>query len=120
MSKPMQILHRHAGREPPPPGTPGIFALGTPKFLEQKLVESGYSNVEAKVLPVRLRLDSANEALDMMKGAFGAYRAVVADLSEEMRTAAWSEVGEYLKQFENEAGWETEMEVVVASGTASK
>lgn len=120
MSKPMQILLRHAAKEPPPPGRPGIFALGAPKLLEKKLVESGYSNVEAKVLPVGLRLDSANEALDMMKGAFGAYRAVVAELTDEMRKAAWSEVGEYLKQFENDAGWETEIEVIVASGTASK
>ncbi len=63
MSKPMQILLRHAAKEPPPPGGPGIFALGAPKLLEKKLVESGYSNVEAKVLPVRLRRNSANEAL---------------------------------------------------------
>jgi len=119
MSKPMQILLRHAAKEPPPPGGPGIFALGAPKSLEQKLVESGYSNVEARVLPVRLRLDSAKEALDMMRGAFGAYRAVVAELSDELQKAAWSEVGEYLKQFENDAGWETEIEVIVATGTAS-
>jgi hypothetical protein len=88
-------------------------------LLEKKLVESGYSNVEAKVLPVRLRLDSANEAVDMMKSAFGAYRAVVAELSDEMQKAAWSEVGEYLKQFENYPGWETELEVTVAMGTTS-
>jgi hypothetical protein len=44
----------------------------------------------------------------------------VAELTNEMRKVAWSEVGEYLKQFENDAGWETEIEVIVASGTASK
>jgi hypothetical protein len=44
----------------------------------------------------------------------------VAELSDEMRKAAWSEVGKYLKQFENEAGWKTELEVIVASGAASK
>jgi len=120
MSKPMQILLRHAAKEPSPPGRPGIFALGAPKSLENKLLESGYSNVEAQVLAVRLRLDSANEALDMMKGAFGAFRAVVAELTDQEREAAWSEVGEYLKQFESDAGWETELEVAVASGTTSK
>ena len=55
-----------------------------------------------------------------MQGAFGAYRAVVAELTEEMKKAAWSEVGQYLKQFENDAGWGTEIEVIIASGTASK
>jgi hypothetical protein len=119
MSKPMQILLRHAAKEPPPPGRPGIFALGAPKLLEKKWVESGYSNVEARVLPVQLRLDSAKEALDMMRSAFGAYRAVVAELSDELQKAAWSEVGEYLKHLENDSGWETEIEVIVATGTTS-
>jgi hypothetical protein len=114
----MQILLRHAGKEPPPPGGPGIFALGSPGLLQSKLVESGYSQVSANVVPVKLSLKSANEALEMMRGAFGNYRTVVAELSEDERNAAWSEVGDYLKQFENNAGWATELEVIIASGMA--
>ena len=40
-SQPMQILLRHAGKEPPPPGKPGIFALGGPGVLEGLLADSG-------------------------------------------------------------------------------
>ena len=118
MSGPMQILLRHAGKEPPPPGGPGIFALGSSGLLQSKLVESGYSRVSTNVVPVKLSLKSANEALEMMRGAFGNYRTVVAELSEDERNAAWSEVGDFLKQFENNAGWETELEVIIASGMA--
>ena len=119
MSRPMQILLHHAGKEPPSPGQPGIFALGAPGLLESKLIDSGYSNIATKVVRAPLKLDTASEALEMMRTAFGAYRAVVADLSEGTRNAAWADVGEFLKQFENDAGWETELEVIIGSGSAS-
>ena len=35
----------------------------------------------------------------MMREAFGAYRAVVADLGEADKSKAWGEVHECLKQF---------------------
>ena len=119
MSRPMQILLHHAEKEPPSPGQPGIFALGAPGLLESKLIDSGYSNIATKVVRAPLKLDKASEALEMMRTAFGAYRAVVADLSEGARNAAWADVGEFLKQFENDAGWETELEVIIGSGSAS-
>ena len=117
MAEPMRILLRCAGKEPPPPGSPGIFALGAPGVLEAKMTESGYADIAATVIRPILSLDSAREALEMMQSAFGAYRAVVADLSEDARNAAWSQVGEFLSQFESGAGWETELEVVIASGS---
>ena len=118
MSRPMQILLHHAEKEPPSPGQPGIFALGAPGLLESKLIDSGYSNIATKVVRAPLKLDKASEALEMMRTAFGAYRAVVADLGEGARNAAWADVGEFLKQFENDAGWETELEVIIGSGSA--
>ncbi len=81
MSRPMQILLHHAEKEPPSPGQPGIFALGAPGLLESKLIDSGYSNIATKVVRAPLKLDKASEALERMRTAFGAYRAVVADLS---------------------------------------
>jgi SAM-dependent methyltransferase len=115
MSKPMQILLRHAG-EQPTPGKPGIFALGGPGALESLLKDSGLAAVEAKVVRAHLQLASAAEALAMMQQAFGAYRAVVADLGSKARAAAWSEVGECLRQFEDRAGFHTEFELIIGSG----
>jgi ubiquinone/menaquinone biosynthesis C-methylase UbiE len=116
MSKPMQILLRHAAKEPPTAGKPGIFALGAPGVLEALLTDSGLVHVQAKVVKAPLRLASAAEALSMMQQAFGAYRAVVADLGSEARAAAWSEVGKCLKQFEDHEGFRTEFEFVIGSG----
>jgi hypothetical protein len=102
-SEPMQILLRHAGKEVPAPGKPGIFALGRPG-VRGLLADSGLMDVKASVVRAPLRLSSAAEALEMMQQAFGAYRAVVADLDPEARAAAWSEVGKCLRQFEDHEG----------------
>ena len=74
MSKPIQILLRHARKDPPTPGKPGIFALGGSGVLRGLLAESALADVEARIVRARLRLASAAEALQMMQQAFGAYR----------------------------------------------
>ena len=116
MSQPMQILLRHAGKKPPASGKPGIFALGGSGALEGLLANSGLSNVHTKIVRAPIRLASAAEALEMMQQAFGAYRAVVSDLSPEAQSAAWSEVDECLGQFERGDGFEVEVEFVIGSG----
>ena len=116
MSEPMQILLRHAGKAPPAAGKPGIFALGGPGVLGGLLARSGLADVETRVVRAALRLGSAAEALEMMQQAFGAYRAVVADLDPEARAAPWSEAGACLKQFEDREGFHTEVELMIGSG----
>ncbi len=118
MTESMQILLRHADKEPPPPGGPGIFALGAPGTLQSVLEKSGFTDVSSNIFSVTLTLNSTKEALEMMRGAFGNYRAVVADLGEDKRNAAWLEVGEYLGQYATNGGWQTELEVVIGSGMA--
>ena len=103
----MQILLRHARKDPPTPGKPGIFALGGSGVLRGLLADSALADVEARIVRARLRLASAAEALQMMQQAFGAYRGVVADLSSEARAAAWSEVSGCLRQFEDHEGFHT-------------
>jgi hypothetical protein len=54
----------------------------------------------------------------MMQEAFGAYRAVIAELSEGARAAAWADVEACLGQFESESGFETQFEFIIGSGAA--
>ncbi len=48
-SLPMQILLRHAGKQAPAPGQPGIFALGGDGVLERLLRDSGLIDVRTRV-----------------------------------------------------------------------
>jgi precorrin-6B methylase 2 len=116
MATPMQILLRHAGKAPPRPGQPGIFALGAPGVVEELLAGSGYVAVERRTLAAPLRMPAATDALTMMQEAFGAYRAVVSDSPEAVREAAWAEVGQTLETFETSSGFVAPAEVLVVTG----
>jgi ubiquinone/menaquinone biosynthesis C-methylase UbiE len=116
MAQPMAILLRHAGKSPTAPGQPGIFALGGDGVLARLMTDSGLGNVKTRVIRARLVLPSASDALQLMQEAFGAYRAVAADLSRTEKSEAWNEVYECLTQFEADGGFETELELIIGSG----
>ncbi|MCH8946223.1 MAG: hypothetical protein IH789_01160 [Acidobacteria bacterium] len=112
----MAILQRHGGKPSPAPGQPGIFALGGAGILENLLGNCGYVDVKSEKVLAPLHLASADDALEMMQQAFGAYRAVIADLSDDAKAKAWAEVRDYLGRFETDAGFETEFEFIIGSG----
>jgi len=117
MAKPMQILLRHAAKAPPSPGQPGIFSLGAPGVIERLFTDCGYVGVAQRTLAIPVRMPSAAQALEMMREAFGAYRAVVSDAPEAVRVAAWAEVAKTLETFETATGFEAPAEVLVAAAT---
>jgi SAM-dependent methyltransferase len=116
MTRPMQVLLRHAGKTPPAPGQPGLFALGAPGVLAGLLRDGGFVGIEERIIETPLRTSSAAEALVMMREAFGAYRAVVSDQPERVQSAAWAEVAEILKEYETAVGFIGRTEVCVAAG----
>jgi ubiquinone/menaquinone biosynthesis C-methylase UbiE len=116
MAQPMAILLRHAGKSPPAPGQPGIFALGGDGVLERLMKDSGFADVKTEVVRASLTPPSASDALQLMQQAAGAYRAVVADLGDAEKSSAWSEVYECLKQFETSGVFTTELELLIGSG----
>ena len=77
---------------------------------------SGLANVDTRTVRAVLKLPSTSQALEMMQQAFGAYRAVVAELGEAERSKAWLEVQECLKQVESADGFKTEFEFIIGSG----
>ena len=116
MAQPMAILLRCAGKSPPKPGQPGIFALGGNGILERLLQDSGLAHVQTKPATASLNLPNASHALEMMQEAFGAYRAVVADASDAEKSKAWNEVYACLKQFEGVGGFAAQFEFVIGVG----
>ena len=52
----------------------------------------------------------------MIEQAFGAYRAVVADLTKESKAEAWAEVADCLKEFETSSGFATELQFAICAG----
>jgi len=116
LAQPMEVLLRHARKSRPAPGRPGLFALGASGALECLMRDSGFVDVEINTVRVQLALANASDALQMIREGAGAYRAVVADLSDEAKSKAWEEVHKCLTQFEVGGGFATELEVVIGSG----
>jgi ubiquinone/menaquinone biosynthesis C-methylase UbiE len=112
----MAILLRCAGKSPPKPGQPGIFALGGTGILERLMRENGLAHVQTEHVTASLKLPTASHALEMMQEAFGAYRAVVADLGDADKSRAWNEVYECLRQFEGVGGFATQFEFIIGVG----
>ncbi len=115
LAEPMAVLLRHAGKVPPAPGQPGIFALGGAGVLEELLHDNGFDSITMKQMRAPLVVPSARDALQLLKEAAGAYRAIVADLSDEEQTRAWEEVYEGLRKFESGGRFETALDVVIGS-----
>ena len=116
LAQPMGILLRHAGKQAPAAGQPGLFALGADDVLKKLLEDCGFMDVRTVIARAPLRLPNADITLEMMQQAFGAYRAVVASLSQTEQSAAWTEVRKCLAQFEVGERFETEFEFLIGSG----
>jgi ubiquinone/menaquinone biosynthesis C-methylase UbiE len=116
LARTMAIVLRCAGKSPPPPGRPGLFALGGNRILEDLMRDSGFIQVATKGITASLNLPNASDALEMMREAFGAHRAVVADLSDAEKSKAWDEVYECLKQFESVDGFGAQFEFIIGAG----
>ena len=84
--------------------------------MEKLIKGGGLVDVKSTKLRASLRLASASVALEMMQKAFGPYRAVVADLSDQEKSAAWRQVYDCLRDFESARGFETEFEFIIGSG----
>jgi hypothetical protein len=88
MAQPMAILLRHAGKSPPGPGQPGIFALGGGGILENLIKGGGFADVKTRTVRAALSLSATSDALEMIQQAFGAYRAVVTNLGDVEKSKA--------------------------------
>jgi ubiquinone/menaquinone biosynthesis C-methylase UbiE len=117
-SKTMMIALKHAGKTPPPPGSPGLFALSDPARLENLFQAAGYIDTRIEQVAVRLSITSVDDALTMMQEAFGAYRAVLADLDDKERDVAWAEIRDCIEQFLDQDSVVADMTLLLASGAS--
>jgi ubiquinone/menaquinone biosynthesis C-methylase UbiE len=116
MAESLRILRDHAGKPPPAPREPGVFALGEPGLLERLFEEAGFDDVSTRIMRGQLRLSSGAETVELMRQAFGAFRAIISDLSPQDQDAAWADVGNYLASLEGPQGFEVERTFLVGSG----
>jgi SAM-dependent methyltransferase len=113
-SVPIGIIRRRAVLPPPAPGLPGPFSSAN---LGEQLEDAGFRDVEVHRLAAPLELASAAECARLERESFGALHQMLSSLSADERDAAWVEVEEALRAFEDADGFHGPCELLVGAGT---
>lgn len=116
LAVPARIAREHANRPTPAPGTPGLFALGNQERLETLFREAGFTGIESCTMTQPLHLGSAAECTVYVRETAGAVRAILADLDESGKQAAWEAIELALRDFEGPDGFHAPTEVRVVAG----
>lgn len=116
-SVPASIIRGRAKLPPPVAGQPGPFSLGGPGVLDGVFREAGFADPEIRTVPVPHRMASAADFVGVARQAFGAFNAMMANLSPEERESTWNEVAESMRSFETPDGFEAPGECLVGAAT---
>ena len=115
-SDPVAVIRRHAGLAPPAPGTPSPFSLGQPGDVEALFDAAGLSDVRVRKIEAPVFLDSAKDCLRFEKESFGALHQMLDGLDHEAKEAAWAEVEEVLRAFEQNGRFEGPCTMIAVCG----
>jgi SAM-dependent methyltransferase len=116
-SIPVGIIRARAKLPPPLPGQPGPFSLGAPGVIEAAFEKAGFRDVKTARVSAPLLMSSAAECVRFEQQSFGALHQMLSGLDEAGKAAAWEEISEKLRQFENGGAFVGPCEMVVAVGT---
>lgn len=114
-SVPVSIIRKRAGLEPPAPGLPGPFSMGSPGTFEKLLADAGFGDISIEVIDAPVEMASAADCLRFEKESFGALHQMLSGLDEQEREDVWAEVAQGLEQFETAQGFFGPCELLVVS-----
>lgn len=114
---PASIIRRRAQLPRPVPGQPGPFSLGNPGVLEDLFTQSGFTNHEVHAVPAPHRMASAAEYVQVAREAFGAFNALMSQLSLLERESVWNEVEDAMRIYESQGQFEAPGECLVGAAT---
>lgn len=96
---PMQAIMGHFGAPPPPPGTPGLWALANEHRLRRLLTDAGFGEIRTEALDDHLTYDSVEVWLETTARLAGPIRALFANLDEAAREAISARVAEVAQAY---------------------
>jgi SAM-dependent methyltransferase len=114
-SVPVSIIRKRARLEPPAPGLPGPFSMGSVGTFEKLLADAGFGDISIEAVDAPLELASAADCLRFEKESFGALHQMLSGIDDQEREDVWDEVAQALKQFETDRGFVGPCELLVAS-----
>lgn len=101
---PMQAIMSHLGAPPPPPGTPGLWALADEHRLRELLVDAGLGEMRIEELDDHLQYDSVEAWLETTARLAGPIRALFANVDDAGRSAISARVAQAAEAYRQPDG----------------
>ncbi len=101
---PMRAIMEHLDAPPPPPGTPGLWALADEDHLRGLLAGAGLEAVRTELLDDRIEYASVEELMDLTGRLAGPVKTLLAGVDDDARAAITGRVEEELARFRQEDG----------------
>jgi SAM-dependent methyltransferase len=101
---PMQAIVAHLGAPPPPPGSPGLWALADEQHLRQLMSDAGLGEVRTELVEDRVAYDSAEAWLETTARLAGPIRTLFAALDDAGRSAIHDRVAEAAEAYRQPDG----------------
>lgn len=100
----MGVLRRLAEAPPPPPGTPGLFAIADPERLRSLLAAAGFSAVQVEPVPVSLAFADGREYFRFMMELAGPLASLYSKLPPEKQALAAAEISAEADKLRTQGG----------------
>ena len=95
VSLPMKAIRQRLGMEPPPPGTPGIFAFASAERLQHVLEEAGFVDVRVEPVDVLMaEFDTGAEFFGFLRDVAGPVATLFNELSEDEQADVSAEIAQ--------------------------
>ena len=107
---------KELGAPPPPPGTPGPFALGSPARLSELLEGAGFSALRVERLEVDRPYESAEAWWEEVLSMSGGMKTLLEAMEEERREAVRADAIGSVAEFANSDGSLSIPAVMIAAG----
>ncbi len=99
------VLIERGLQEPPKPGEPGQFTLGTPEEIEPLVRAAGFDEVVVEEVPVEYRFREWEEYVRVMTSLAASLRALLGTLDEATRADVDAGARARLERFHTDTGY---------------
>jgi hypothetical protein len=100
----MEVIARELQLPPPPPGTPGVFALADRRMLEGLFWKAGFGEVQSEPLTVSFEFASTDEYIRYVQDVALPIWGLLANESAARKEGLWRAVADAHRPFEGADG----------------
>jgi ubiquinone/menaquinone biosynthesis C-methylase UbiE len=96
-SIPMSIIMRELNVPPPPPGTPGPFALADINILQGALSQTGFTDIKSERLNVTFEFATVEDYINYTKAVAAPIKSMLSKESDKRQEEVWDIVREQVR-----------------------